>query len=194
MKKKPPALENIGIDIDLRSLSRFAFGYPVRLVNGCALEFLRDYEFTGDELVYSDPPYLMHTRTFGRRYRHDYEEQYHIELQERLKTLPCSVILSGYGLALYDDLPAGWNRTELQVMNQAGMRTEKLWFNYKNGPLPLGSLRGQEFYRSPTHQTQSRTMREKLPGAAQRRTACHTGGHHGGGRLCGAITAYPLFL
>jgi len=47
-------------------------------------------------LVYSDPPYLHHTRTLGRRYRYDYEEADHIELLELLKTLPCNVILSGY--------------------------------------------------------------------------------------------------
>ena len=62
MKRKPPALENIGIDIDPRPLARFACGYPVRLVNGCAHEFLRRYEFGGAELVYSDPPYLMRTQ------------------------------------------------------------------------------------------------------------------------------------
>lgn len=145
MERKPPALENIGIDIDPQPLSRFACNYPVRLVNGCALEFLKDYDFKGDELVYSDPPYLMHTRTSGRRYRHDYEEQDHIELLELLKTLPCSVILSGYGSALYDDLLAGWNTTELQVMNQAGVRTEKLWFNYKMDRFHWSRYAGKNF-------------------------------------------------
>ena len=145
MKRKPPALENIGIDIDPKPLSGFECGYPVRLVNGCAHEFLRDYEFKGDELVYSDPPYLMHTRTSGRRYRHDYEERDHVELLERLKTLPCPVILSGYASALYDELLTGWNTTELQVMNQAGVRTEKLWFNYDIDRFHWASYAGKNF-------------------------------------------------
>jgi site-specific DNA-adenine methylase len=130
MKRKAPALENIGIDIDPRPLSRFDCGYPVRLVNGCAHEFLRRYDFGGAELVYSDPPYLMRTRTSGRRYRYDYEEGDHVELLELLKTLPCAVIVSGYASALYEQLLRGWNSIELQVMNQAGVRTEKLWFNF----------------------------------------------------------------
>jgi site-specific DNA-adenine methylase len=108
MKRKPPALENIGIDIDPRALSRFDCGYPVRLVNGCAHEFLRRYEFGGAELVYSDPPYLMRTRTSGRRYRYDYEERDHVELLELLKSLPCGVIISGYASALYEELLKGW--------------------------------------------------------------------------------------
>ena len=84
----------------------------------------------GRELIYSDPPYLHHTRTSGRRYRFDYEEQDHIELLELLKTLPCNIILSGYPSALYDERLAGWRTLELQVMNHAGVRTEKLWFNF----------------------------------------------------------------
>jgi hypothetical protein len=47
-----------------------------------------------------------------------------------LKKLPCLVMLSGYHSALYDECLAGWQSLELQVMNQGGVRTEKLWFNF----------------------------------------------------------------
>lgn len=145
MKRKPPALENIGIDIDPRPLSRFECGYPVCLINDCAHEFLTDHKFQGDELIYSDPPYLLSTRTSGRRYRYDYEERDHVELLERLKSLPCPVIVSGYASTLYDELLAGWNTTELQVMNQAGVRTEKLWFNYEIDRFHWASYAGKNF-------------------------------------------------
>ena len=145
MKRKPAALENIGIDIDPEPLSRFTCDYPVSLVNGCAHQFLKDYEFDGNELVYSDPPYLLSTRTSKRRYRYDYEEQDHIELLTILKRLPCPVIISGYASALYDDLLAGWNMTELQVMNQGGVRTEKLWFNYDIDRLHWARYAGKNF-------------------------------------------------
>ena len=145
MKRKPPALENIGIDIDPRALSRFDCGYPVRLVNGCAHEFLRGYDFAGAELVYSDPPYLMHTRTSGRRYRYDYEEGDHVELLELLKTLPCAVIVSGYASVLYEERLKGWNTLELQVMNQAGVRTERLWFNFVVDRVHWASYAGKNF-------------------------------------------------
>jgi len=145
MKRKPPALENIGIDIDPRALSRFECGYPVRLVNGCAHEFLRHYAFDGAELVYSDPPYLMHTRTSGRRYRYDYEDRDHIELLELLKGLPCAVMVSGYASALYEELLKGWHALELQVMNQAGVRTEKLWFNFTPDRVHWATFAGKNF-------------------------------------------------
>ena len=130
MKRKPPALHNIGIDLDPRALARFECDYPVEKIHGCAHRFLAEYPFAGRELVYSDPPYLQHTRTSGRRYRFDYHERDHVELLALLKSLPCQVILSGYPSALYDEWLGDWQTVELQVMNQAGVRTEKLWLNF----------------------------------------------------------------
>ena len=131
MQRKPPALRNIGIDRNQRALERFQCDYPVERVHGCAHRFLADYDYRGRELIYCDPPYLHSTRSSSRRYRFDYEEADHLELLGLLKGLPCQVILSGYPSALYDECLAGWQSLELQVMNQGGVRTEKLWFNFR---------------------------------------------------------------
>jgi DNA adenine methylase len=130
MRRKPPALRNIGIDLNQRTLERFQCEYPVELVHGCAHRFLADYDYRGRELVYCDPPYLKETRSSERRYRFDYEEHHHLELLRLLTQLPCRVILSGYPSALYDEWLTQWHSVELQVMNQAGVRTEKVWFNF----------------------------------------------------------------
>ncbi len=130
MQRKPPALRNIAIDLDPNPLKVFECGYPVEKIHGCAHHFLSTYAYGGRELVYCDPPYLHHTRSSNRRYRFDYEDQDHIELLEILKGVPCSVILSGYPSALYDERLPDWRSLELQVMNQGGVRTEKLWFNF----------------------------------------------------------------
>ena len=130
MRRKPPVLHNIAIDLDPKPLDAFDCDYPVEKVHGCAHQFLSTYAYHGRELVYCDPPYLHHTRSSNRRYRFDYEEQDHVELLELLKGLPCSVMLSGYPSSLYDELLPDWRVLELQVMNQSGVRTEKLWFNF----------------------------------------------------------------
>nr|WP_240611811.1 DNA adenine methylase [Acidiferrobacter sp. SPIII_3] len=130
MKRKAPAARHIGIDRDERTLEQFACDTPVELVHGCAHQFLANFAYQGRELIYCDPPYLHATRTSKRRYRYDYEESDHIALLTLLKTLPCAVILSGYPSALYDESLPGWQSLELQVMNQGGVRTEKLWFNF----------------------------------------------------------------
>ena len=145
MKRKPPALRNIGIDIDPKALANFECNYPVQLINNCSHRFLSDYAYQGTELIYSDPPYLMSTRTSGRRYRFDYDEEDHIELVELLKRLPCHVMLSGYPSALYDKLLDGWRSLELQVMNQDGVRTEKIWFNFAVDRLHWAGYAGKNF-------------------------------------------------
>jgi len=145
MQRKPPALRNIGIDRDARALKRLHCDYPVEKVHGCAHRFLGEYPFTGRELLYCDPSYLLHTRTSGRRYRYDYEEQDHLELLALLKAVPGAVILSGYPSALYDEQLADWRTLELQVMNQAGVRTEKLWFNFAPDRLHWARYAGKNF-------------------------------------------------
>ena len=145
MKRKPAARHNIGIDLDAWALERFQCDYPVKKIHGCAHRFLAEYPFTGRELVYSDPPYLLQTRTSGRRYRFDYQERDHEELLKQLGRLPCPVILSGYPSALYDEWLGDWQTLELQVMNQAGVRTEKLWFNFTPERLFWAGYAGRNF-------------------------------------------------
>lgn len=145
MRRKPPALRNIALDLNPAPLDRFECHYPVEKMHGCAHRFLRTFDFQGRELVYCDPPYLHHTRSSKRRYRFEYEEQDHVELLELLKSLPCSVILSGYPSALYDELLGEWRTLELQVMNQAGVRTEKFWFNFTPDRVHWPSHAGRNF-------------------------------------------------
>ena len=145
MQRKPAALCNIGIDRDARALAAFECDYPVQRIHGCAHRFLAEYDYRGSELIYSDPPYLLHTRTSRRRYRFDYEEADHVELLELLKTLPCQVMLSGYPSALYDERLKGWRSVRWQVMNQGGVRTEKLWFNFVPDRVHWASHAGRNF-------------------------------------------------
>ena len=126
IRRKPPALSNIAIALDPKSLAAFVCDYQVEKIHGCAHPFLTAYSYRGRELVYCDPPYLQHTRSSAYRYPFDYEEKDHIELLEILKGLPCSVILSGYPSTLYDERLTDWGTLEVQVMNRGGVRTEKL--------------------------------------------------------------------
>lgn len=161
MMRKPAALHNIGIDRNERALARFACAYPVELIHGCAHAFLAAYPFCGRELVYCDPPYLQSSRSSARRYRFDYSEQDHIALLKLLKGLPCRVMVSGYPSALYDERLGQWGSVELQVMNQAGVRTEKLWFNFTPDRVHWASYAGRNF-------THRQTVKRKAASWAKR--------------------------
>lgn len=150
--RKPPAIKSIGIDLDVDAVSRVTrsihqekFQGEVELFSGCSHDFLNEYEFTGNELVYADPPYLHDTRTSNKRYRHEYTEDDHLALLEILKGLNCSVILSGYPSPLYDDALSDWNSKEYQSMTRGGVRTEKLWFNYDHDAAYWASFAGNNF-------------------------------------------------
>ena len=145
MRRKPAALRNIGIDLDRRALASFECGHAVELVHADCHAYLAGFAFDGSELVYSDPPYLRGARKSERRYRHDYADADHVALLELLKGLPCAVMVSGYPSALYDELLGGWRSAALQVMNHAGVVTEKVWFNFEPDRVHWASRAGRNF-------------------------------------------------
>ena len=147
MKRKPPALRNIGIDINARAINAFSCSYPLELVHGCCHEYLSKFSYDGTELIYADPPYLRSTRKAPQRsrYRYDYDTADHIELLGILKRLPCQVMISGYHSELYDDTLSNWNTLSLQVMNHAGVVTEKVWFNFTPDRVHWSRYAGKNF-------------------------------------------------
>ena len=162
MRRKRPALLNIGIDRNSAVLRETAGAFPAAIVipgdveassfltmgaaiarnddagpqfyslAGDALDVLRQYPFKGDEFVYADPPYLLHTRRSRKAiYRYEYTEQDHIDLLAQLKRLPCPVMISGYWSELYADILAGWRTYTYTSQTRAGTQAEEwLWMNY----------------------------------------------------------------
>jgi DNA adenine methylase len=134
-RRKRLAGRNIGVDLDAAVIARWrdtsrrtpAF----ELHHGDALEYLAAYPWTGAELVYLDPPYLIETRSSGRLYLHEMTEDQHRALLALIKRLPCRVQVSGYPSELYARELAGWRVVEFEAMTRGGRKaTECLWMNY----------------------------------------------------------------
>ena len=132
LRRKRPARRSFAIDIDERVVagSRARRMAGVELVHGCAIRFLREFDFHGDELVYSDPPYWPEARRRARCYRHDYTREDHLELLTTLAALPCRVMLSGYPNPAYEAALTGWMRHRVLNQTQAGPVEEALWTNF----------------------------------------------------------------
>ncbi len=111
----------------------------------------------GRVLVYADPPYVRATRTSAKRYRHDYTDDDHRRLIACLRGLPAAVMLSGYPSALYDELVGDWRSIEMQAMTRGGVRTEKVWMNFPEGPAHWASFAGRD-----------RTDRQRIKRKAER--------------------------
>ena len=148
--RKRPARLNIGVDLDAEVIRQWQartarasdtaggiathdkakFTFHV----GDGLAFLQSYPFTGRELVYCDPPYVLRTRT-SRQYRYEMTDAQHAALLAILTTLPCAVMLSGYWTAMYAEALDGWTTITYEAMTRGGrVATEWLWMNY---PRPL---------------------------------------------------------
>src|SRR5689334_5396751 len=82
MLNKRAAQVSIGIDIDACLIERWRAMTkpPCEVVQADALDYLNDYQFRGDELVYADPPYVPSTRRRARVYTHDYKLNDHVRL------------------------------------------------------------------------------------------------------------------
>jgi DNA adenine methylase len=147
MRHKPAAARSIGIERDAELLKDFQCDYDVELVEQDCIEWLKSFNFyLGCRvLVYADPPYLLSTRTSRKRYKYDYDENDHKELLRLLPTLPTMVMISGYPSTLYDVWLRGWRTLEFQVMSRGGVRTEKLWMNFRGEGAHWSKFAGKDF-------------------------------------------------
>ncbi|MUG26017.1 DNA adenine methylase [Paenibacillus macerans] len=93
-----------------------------------AIQLIKRYK-RPEVLIYADPPYVLETR-HGRIYKHEMQEEDHIELLDVLDEHPGPVILSGYAHPLYDNRLSHWEReTKIVTAEAAQHRTEVLWIN-----------------------------------------------------------------
>jgi DNA adenine methylase len=117
-------------DVDPRQISRSAPAPAFRFENADGLEFLERYRFKGQELVYCDPPYLLATRSSGKLYRCEMNEQHHQRLLRCIRRIPAPVIISGYWSQMYASALKGWNSVAFNATTRGRLATEWLWFNY----------------------------------------------------------------
>lgn len=103
----------------------------VKFVRGCGVEFLKNYPWTGAEVVYCDPPYLLSTRRYRVYYPHEWAAEFHAYFLEVAIGIPSKVIISGYRSELYDEKLKNWRRVEIVVQTRHHEnRTECLWMNF----------------------------------------------------------------
>lgn len=102
----------------------------VQIENRPDLDLIRKFNHD-NVLIYADPPYLLSTRG-GKQYRHEMNEQDHVQLLDALKQHKGTVILSGYPSEMYDKELAAWSRITKKSYNQlADQRMEVLWCNFE---------------------------------------------------------------
>ena len=132
VRKKLPSDRTIILDLDANALNRVSksLAFPVEAIHGCALNFLSNYNFRGDEVIYCDPPYLPSTRKKSKIYKYEFDVEHHKALLVLLKRLDANVILSGYWSELYEKELADWTLVQFTVQTHHGSAIESIWMNY----------------------------------------------------------------
>lgn len=143
MRYKRPAMRNIGIELDPKTIQRWNNynAIDIELIQADAVAYLKNYHFRGNELIYCDPPYLRETRKKDKAlYKYEYTYKQHIELLKVIKSLPCMVMISGYKSPLYAESLEGWNTYSFEAACHHGTATEYIWMNYPS-PVELHDYR-----------------------------------------------------
>lgn len=100
----------------------------VQIENKPAIELIKSFS-NPKVLIYADPPYVLSTRS-KKIYRHEMEDQGHIELCETLLEHTGPVMLSGYDNEIYNTYLKGWRKETTAARAENSLpRTECLWMN-----------------------------------------------------------------
>lgn len=99
----------------------------VVIENRDAMEVMRQHDAPG-VLHYVDPPYVAATRDAGGDYRHEMNDEQHMELAKFLNNLEGMVVVSGYESEIYAEAFEGWDIVKKNALaDGAQKRVEVLW-------------------------------------------------------------------
>jgi DNA adenine methylase len=135
----------------------------VRVENRDARELLDMFVNKPATLFYMDPPYLMER---SHQYKHDIDENFHIELLELSNKAKCMMLISSYDNELYNEMLSpknGWSKAiiETNTADTSGKKYERkevLWRNqlfekaFRNDrvPIRLSSKEKKQHKLNPT--------------------------------------------
>lgn len=113
----------------------------VQLESLDAVEVIQNYGRHAGVCIYADPPYVGSTRATNYGVEMTRDDQ-HEDFAEACREAKSSVVVSGYGSGLYDDLFGDWHRLEMKApvtLSGDTDRVEVLWSNRPIGEPDLFS-------------------------------------------------------
>lgn len=111
----------------------------VQIENLPAVELIRRYD-TSDVFMYVDPPYLHGTRK-NYLYKHEMQDEEHVELLKLLIEHPGKIMISGYDNELYNDMLDGWRKESIKTQAENGLkRVEIIWMNYRDNQMSIADF------------------------------------------------------
>ena len=83
----------------------------VNLSNIDGTQFIRDFGYKKNALIYLDPPYVLDARKFsGKFYKYEMLDSAHREFLTVIQNSPCMIMLSGYDSPIYNEQLSDWKK------------------------------------------------------------------------------------
>lgn len=95
-----------------------------------ALDLIKNFD-KENVLMYLDPPYMRRTRKSGALYKHEMNNQGHLDLLKLIKNAKAKIVLSGYDDDWYNAQLDGWDTDLIVSRTTVGDATEKIWKNFQ---------------------------------------------------------------
>lgn len=103
-----------------------------QILNSCYKDAIPRVD-SDSTFLYADPPYPAISRTSSNDYKHEFTDDQHIDLSERLHNIKGMAMISSYENDLYKELYKDWTFIKLTPkLNgiRSKVQQECIWFNY----------------------------------------------------------------
>jgi site-specific DNA-adenine methylase len=122
------------VDIDKSVTEKFALPGS-KVINKSSLDLLqsniRFIELNDPEtFIFVDPPYLHETRSNLSLYKHEFTNDQHLELLEKIVQLRSQVMIIHPDCDMYNQYLADWRKVQIKIRYHNKTSVENLYMNY----------------------------------------------------------------
>lgn len=104
----------------------------------CYKDLLSAYNFTSNDFIFADPPYMFSSRRSGKiYYKYEFTEEDHIEFLSLIKNNPARVLITHPVNDLYDEYLSDWSKEEFVYMTRQGTFIDTVYLNYSTADIEL---------------------------------------------------------
>lgn len=119
----------------------------MQIENRDCLELLSKLD-NKETVIYIDPPYLLSTRKSKKRYIHEQNNDFHVQLLTAAHAMKnAKIVISGYDNPMYDELLPGWIKT-IGPTSKATVSKKEIkecvWSNYDPATINNYSIKNKQ--------------------------------------------------
>ena len=101
-------------------------------------DLIEDNVFTRSDFIFADPPYMLSTRTTGRKYyKFEFTDQDHYTFLSSIDTIDANIMITHPECDLYNEHLSAWSKERFVYMTRAGKFEDCLYTNYQAAALEL---------------------------------------------------------